>query len=64
MDESYFDNGNPLQNTTFLFQKKKAPTIKNNFFLNCTHYSPFVVHHVTQLIPIHPVLYISAYDSY
>lgn len=38
MDESYFDNGNPLQNTTFLFQKKKkAPTIKNHFFPKSAH---------------------------
>lgn len=41
MDESYFDNGNPLQNTTFLFKKKEAPTIKNNFFLKVHTLQPF-----------------------
>lgn len=38
MDESYFDNGNPLQNTTFLFQKKKkSANYKEQFFLKSAH---------------------------
>lgn len=37
MDESYFDNGNPLQNTTFLLKKKKSANYKEQFFLKSAH---------------------------
>lgn len=37
MDESYFDNKNPLQNATFLFQKKKSANYKEQFFLKSAH---------------------------